>query len=57
MTSGSASVAASASASTSAAGTRTRTGGPEEGGGVLEHILGWTLVVVLAMLVTQLGLI
>ncbi|MFG2499185.1 SCO1431 family membrane protein [Streptomyces sp. NPDC048441] len=35
----------------------TRTGGPKEDGPkVLEHILGWTLVVVLAMLVTQTGL-
>ncbi|NUK01493.1 SCO1431 family membrane protein [Streptomyces lunaelactis] len=29
----------------------------EDGPTVLEHILGWTLVVVLAMLVTQLGMI
>ncbi|MFB8029421.1 SCO1431 family membrane protein [Streptomyces sp. NPDC056465] len=36
--------------------TRTRTGGPEDGPKVLEHILGWTLVVVLAMFVTQAGL-
>ncbi|WP_137990580.1 SCO1431 family membrane protein [Streptomyces vilmorinianum] len=41
--------------------TRTRTGGhtggPEDDGPkVLEHILGWTLVVVLAMFVTQAGL-
>ncbi|MGW3626015.1 SCO1431 family membrane protein [Streptomyces sp. NPDC000880] len=36
---------------------RTRTGGPDDGPKVLEHILGWTLVVVLAMFVTQLGLI
>jgi hypothetical protein len=35
---------------------RTRTGGPEDSK-VLEHILGWTLVVVIAMLVTQLGLV
>ncbi|MEU5997649.1 SCO1431 family membrane protein [Streptomyces sp. NPDC047197] len=35
----------------------TRTGGPKEDGPkVLEHVLGWTLVVVLAMLVTQTGL-
>lgn len=35
----------------------TRTGGPEEDGSkVFEHVLGWTLVVVLAMLVTQIGL-
>ncbi|MGI5400343.1 SCO1431 family membrane protein [Streptomyces sp. CA-135486] len=36
---------------------RTRTGGPDDDSNVLEHILGWTLVVVLAMLVTQLGLL
>jgi hypothetical protein len=40
---------------------RTRTGGPDDGDGdgrnILEHVLGWTLVVVLAMLVTQLGLL
>ncbi|MGW5734520.1 MULTISPECIES: SCO1431 family membrane protein [Streptomyces] len=36
----------------------TRTGGPKEDGPkVLEHVLGWTLVVVLAMLVTQIGLL
>ncbi|MFE0138348.1 SCO1431 family membrane protein [Streptomyces sp. NPDC059037] len=35
----------------------TRTGGPKEDGPkILEHVLGWTLVVVLAMLVTQTGL-
>ncbi|MFE9367611.1 SCO1431 family membrane protein [Streptomyces sp. NPDC006978] len=33
-----------------------RTGGPKDGPKVLEHILGWTLVVVLAMFVTQAGL-
>lgn len=44
-------------ASTTAAA-RARTGGPEdEGPKVLEHIAGWTLVVVIAMLVTQLGLL
>ncbi|MEU0915161.1 SCO1431 family membrane protein [Streptomyces althioticus] len=38
--------------------TRARTGGPrEDGPKILEHLLGWTLVVVLAMLVTQLGLL
>lgn len=37
---------------------RTRTGGPrEDGPKILEHVMGWTLVVVLAMLVTQLGLL
>ncbi|MEB8343945.1 SCO1431 family membrane protein [Streptomyces endophyticus] len=45
----------SATASTAAA--RARTGGPEDNGPkILEHVLGWTFVVVLAMLVTQLGL-
>ncbi|GHA05097.1 SCO1431 family membrane protein [Streptomyces echinoruber] len=40
--------------------TTVRTGGPhDEGDGptLLEHLAGWTLVVVLAMLVTQLGLL
>ncbi|MBJ6647247.1 SCO1431 family membrane protein [Streptomyces griseoincarnatus] len=38
--------------------TRARTGGPrEDGPRIVEHALGWTLVVVLAMLVTQLGLL
>ncbi|MEU5224745.1 SCO1431 family membrane protein [Streptomyces toyocaensis] len=38
--------------------TRVRTGGPrEDGPEILEHVLGWTLVVVLAMLLTQLGLL
>lgn len=37
--------------------TRTGTGGPrEDGPKILEHALGWTLVVVLAMFVTQAGL-
>ncbi|MFC7816422.1 MULTISPECIES: SCO1431 family membrane protein [unclassified Streptomyces] len=37
---------------------RVRTGGPKEDGPkILEHVLGWTLVVVLAMLVVQLGLL
>ncbi|MFE9645986.1 SCO1431 family membrane protein [Streptomyces sp. NPDC006365] len=37
---------------------QTRTGGPEDDGPkILEHLAGWTLVVVLAMLVTQLGMI
>ncbi|MFF4168292.1 SCO1431 family membrane protein [Streptomyces sp. NPDC001741] len=35
---------------------RARTGGPEDGPKILEHVLGWTLVVVLAMFVTQAGL-
>lgn len=34
-----------------------RTGGPRtDGPRALEHVLGWTLVVVIAMLVTRLGL-
>lgn len=42
----------------SATATRVRTGGPEEDGPkILEHVMGWTLVVVVAMLVTQLGLL
>ncbi|MGW1613978.1 SCO1431 family membrane protein [Streptomyces sp. NPDC002285] len=42
----------------SATAVRVRTGGPEEDGPkILEHVLGWTLVVVVAMLVTQLGLL
>ncbi|GAB2914555.1 MULTISPECIES: SCO1431 family membrane protein [Streptomyces] len=37
---------------------RTRTGGPEDRGPeIAEHVMGWTLVVVVAMLVTQLGLL
>ncbi|MFH9724597.1 SCO1431 family membrane protein [Streptomyces sp. NPDC017254] len=37
---------------------RARTGGPEDDRGpkVLEHVLGWTLVVLLAVLVTRAGL-
>ncbi|MEV6618016.1 SCO1431 family membrane protein [Streptomyces sp. NPDC051051] len=45
-----------AHAATAAA--RTRTGGPEDDGPkIFEHVMGWTLVVVVAMLVTQLGLV
>ncbi|MFE9705837.1 SCO1431 family membrane protein [Streptomyces sp. NPDC005930] len=37
---------------------RVRTGGPEdEGPQILEHVMGWTLVVVVAMLMVQLGLL
>ncbi|MFE0040267.1 SCO1431 family membrane protein [Streptomyces sp. NPDC059015] len=37
---------------------RARTGGPEDDGPkIVEHILGWVLVVVLAMLVTRAGLL
>ncbi|MFD7713529.1 SCO1431 family membrane protein [Streptomyces sp. NPDC059785] len=43
---------------TTASAARARTGGPQDDGPkILEHVLGWTLVVVLAMLVTQLGLL
>ncbi|MGW2570927.1 SCO1431 family membrane protein [Streptomyces sp. NPDC001537] len=42
----------------SASAARTRTGGPEnDGPKLLEHVMGWTLVMVVAMLVTQLGLL
>ncbi|KUN36825.1 hypothetical protein AQJ30_19705 [Streptomyces longwoodensis] len=35
-----------------------RTGGPKDDGPrILEHVAGWTLVVVVAMLMTQLGLL
>ncbi|MFI1074681.1 SCO1431 family membrane protein [Streptomyces puniciscabiei] len=41
-----------------AAAPRARTGGPrEDGPKILEHAMGWVLVAVLAMLVTQLGLL
>ncbi|MDG4860173.1 SCO1431 family membrane protein [Streptomyces sp. T-3] len=37
---------------------KARTGGPKDvGPKILEHVLGWTLVVVLAMFVTQAGLL
>ncbi|MGW1725306.1 SCO1431 family membrane protein [Streptomyces sp. NPDC002306] len=42
----------------SATTARARTGGPrEDGPKILEHVVGWALVVVIAMLVTQLGLL
>ncbi|MBX9398909.1 SCO1431 family membrane protein [Streptomyces sp. TRM72054] len=42
----------------SATAVRVRTGGPKDDGPkIVEHIMGWTLVVVLAMLVTQMGLL
>ncbi|MDF3145813.1 MULTISPECIES: SCO1431 family membrane protein [Streptomyces] len=42
----------------SATAARVRTGGPKgDGPKLVEHIMGWTLVVVVAMLVTQLGLL
>lgn len=44
--------------SATAARPRTRTGGPKDDGPkILEHVMGWTLVVVIAMLVAQLGLL
>ncbi|MEU9229627.1 SCO1431 family membrane protein [Streptomyces massasporeus] len=42
----------------SATAVRVRTGGPrEDGPRLVEHLMGWALVVVVAMLVTQLGLL
>ncbi|MEU2395714.1 SCO1431 family membrane protein [Streptomyces sp. NPDC007369] len=46
---------AHSAAPTAPARTRARTGGPEDGSSRLEHVLGWVLVVVVAMFVTQLG--
>ncbi|MER6626676.1 SCO1431 family membrane protein [Streptomyces sp. NPDC000987] len=44
--------------SATAARARTRTGGPGgDGPKVLEHVMGWTLAVVIAVLVTRLGLL
>ncbi|MQY39164.1 hypothetical protein SRB17_71860 [Streptomyces sp. RB17] len=41
-----------------ATATRARTGGPrEDGPKILEHVMGWVLVAVVAMFVTQLGLL
>ncbi|MEU9188773.1 SCO1431 family membrane protein [Streptomyces sp. NPDC048484] len=37
---------------------RARTGGPrDDGPKIFEHVMGWTFVLVLAMFVTQLGLV
>ncbi|MEU2787798.1 SCO1431 family membrane protein [Streptomyces sp. NPDC007100] len=36
---------------------RARTGGPKDDRNLLEHLAGWTFVVVLAMLLTQTGLV
>ncbi|MFJ4471159.1 SCO1431 family membrane protein [Streptomyces sp. NPDC089424] len=42
----------------SATAARVRTGGPKDDGPkIVEHIAGWALVVVLAMLLTQVGLL
>ncbi|MEU2555181.1 SCO1431 family membrane protein [Streptomyces sp. NPDC003388] len=41
-----------------ATATRVRTGGPKDDGPeILEHIMGWVLVLVIAVLVTRLGLL
>lgn len=46
------------STSATAARVRPRTGGPKDDDPkILEHIAGWVLVMVLAMLVTRLGLL
>ncbi|MEW2418369.1 SCO1431 family membrane protein [Streptomyces sp. NPDC046866] len=43
---------------TARARNKARTGGPQDDSpSWLEHVLGWTLVVVVAMFVTQIGLI
>lgn len=42
---------------TAATAPRARTGGPQGDSPLLEHLLGWTLVLVLAMLLTQAGLV
>lgn len=44
-------------AAATATAPRARTGGPQDESKLLENVLGWTLVVVLAMLLTQTGLI
>ncbi|MEU0676642.1 SCO1431 family membrane protein [Streptomyces sp. NPDC006172] len=45
-------------AHTATAPARARTGGPrDDGPEIFEHVLGWALVVVVAMLVAQLGLV
>ncbi|GGK99535.1 hypothetical protein GCM10010094_70380 [Streptomyces flaveus] len=50
--------AAMTATSVTAGRLQTRTGGPKDDDPkILEHLAGWTLVVVLAMLVTQLGVI
>ncbi|MDT0391975.1 SCO1431 family membrane protein [Streptomyces dubilierae] len=44
--------------SATATAARVRTGGPQDDGPkIVEHVMGWALVVVVAMLVTQLGLL
>jgi hypothetical protein len=50
--------AAMTATSATATRVRTRTGGPKDDGPkIVEHVMGWTLVVVVAMLVAQLGLL
>lgn len=42
----------------SATAARTRIGGPQDDGPeLLEHVMGWVLVVVIAVLVTRIGLL
>ncbi|MEU5096613.1 SCO1431 family membrane protein [Streptomyces sp. NPDC020996] len=44
--------------SATAARVRARTGGPGgDGPKILEHVMGWTLAVVIAILVARLGLL
>lgn len=43
-------------ATTATTASRARTGGPGDSSALLENILGWTLVVLLAVFVTQAGL-
>lgn len=40
-----------------AAAPTTRTGGPKDDNKLAEHVCGWTLVAVLAMFLTQTGLV
>jgi hypothetical protein len=47
---------ATATATTTTARRRARTGGPEDRSELVENLLGRTLVVVIAVFVTQLGL-
>ncbi|MGX1129219.1 hypothetical protein RKD49_001409 [Streptomyces glaucescens] len=43
---------------TSLTAARVRTGGPQDDGPqIVEHVMGWVLVAVVAMLVTRLGLL
>lgn len=46
---------ADSAAPTAAPRNLVRTGGPKDDSSWLEHVLGWTLVVVVAMFVTQIG--